>query len=491
MLCHRANHPRWLGSALALLVLGGAGGAAADSLFDPPVPYFSGGLPCDVAAADVNGDLWADLIVANEGAHSVSVLLNAGDGTFLSATPFPVAGAPLAVAVAEMNADPFPDIIASNSTTNNVSVLINLGDGTFAAAADYPCGAAPWGIVAADLNGDQAADVAVVNHDADSFSVLLNNGDGTLSLSGLFAAGGAYISPAWLTTGHFNNDEHLDIAVTKNYHNLYFNAGYVQIYFNDGAGSFTSTQTFETGRTATTPMTADFDGDQDVDLAVSGFVNNSYRISVLLNDGAGTFASPSYYFAGAGGRATAGDFDADGDVDVLVSEADVYASSFSVVLNNGDATFADPFTVSVGSDPRGMTGADIDRDGDRDAAVAVQGEHTVAVAINLTDPVAAAPREAPSALRTSVQLLGNVPNPFGRSTTVRYALPHAAPVTLEVLDLQGRRVRVLAAGVQGPGIIAASWDGRDARGSALSSGVYLYRLRAGAFVEERSMLLMR
>jgi len=86
----------------------------------------------------------------------------------------------------------------------------------------------------------------------------------------------------------------------------------------------------------------------------------------------------------------------------------------------------------------------------------------------------------------------NHPNPFTESTTITYTLDRAASVELAVYDLQGRRVRTLAEGMQPPGTHTQQWDGRDAQGTHLADGLYVYRLLLGAaVVASRQMVLVR
>jgi hypothetical protein len=468
------------------------GTASAQPLFATPVHYPVGLQPQDVASGDLNQDDYVDLVVVNEASSNASVLLNNGNGTFQPAVPYLVGNAPLAVTIAKINNDQHPDAVVTNSGSASVSVLINNGDGTFAPAVNYPVGAEPWGVLAKDLNGDNYIDVAVVNRGSGTFSVLLNDGDGTLSLSGSYSASGAYINPTWLTGADFDDDQDVDIAVVKNYRNLYFTQGYVQIFANDGNGNYPSSRVITLGLRTTTPMAADLDGDEDIDLAVSGFVGSSNKLSVLLNDGAGNFADPVAHSSAGSGRAICADLDCDNDFDVAISRENYGDASFAVILNNGDATFAGAFTVYVGPDARGLTAGDFDRDCDLDIAVAIMGDNSVAVTMNTTDPTTGVGDYGTPAVVAGYRLHPNYPNPFNPTTTLAYSLPSAARVELSIYDLAGRLVKILVGGEeQGAGSHSVVWRGKDDAGRAMPSGTYFYRLEAGGYTETRRMTLVR
>lgn len=77
----------------------------------------------------------------------------------------------------------------------------------------------------------------------------------------------------------------------------------------------------------------------------------------------------------------------------------------------------------------------------------------------------------------AVLTLGNHPNPFNGMTELTYRLPWTATVELVIYDLLGRRVQTLISGeVQAPGFYRMRWDGRDARGRPVASGIYLTQL---------------
>ena len=93
-------------------------------------------------------------------------------------------------------------------------------------------------------------------------------------------------------------------------------------------------------------------------------------------------------------------------------------------------------------------------------------------------------------------LLANYPNPFNPETWIPYQLAKPADVALTIYDIQGRVVRDLDLGHQRAGIYqsrarAAHWDGRNAQGESVASGVYFYTLKAGDFTATRKLLIRK
>ena len=88
-------------------------------------------------------------------------------------------------------------------------------------------------------------------------------------------------------------------------------------------------------------------------------------------------------------------------------------------------------------------------------------------------------------------LFQNYPNPFNPATTIEFYLPLASTVTLEIFNVRGQRiVERLHATSLPAGVNKWEWDGNDAAGNPVASGLYFYRLTAGDFVETRKMLLL-
>ena len=93
-------------------------------------------------------------------------------------------------------------------------------------------------------------------------------------------------------------------------------------------------------------------------------------------------------------------------------------------------------------------------------------------------------------------LLANYPNPFNPETWIPYQLAESTDVSIAIYAANGQRVRVLTLGHQPVGIYeakhrAAYWDGKNAQGESVASGVYFYTLTAGDFAATRKMLILK
>ena len=91
----------------------------------------------------------------------------------------------------------------------------------------------------------------------------------------------------------------------------------------------------------------------------------------------------------------------------------------------------------------------------------------------------------------TTELAQNFPNPFNNGTTIPFSLARRSEVELSVYNLAGQKVKTLAQAVWAAGNHRVIWDGRDATGAEVATGVYLYRLRAEGRLEVRKLLLLR
>ena len=147
--------------------------------------FAAGTQPGSVAVADLNGDGKTDIVVANYGDGTVSVLLNTttnGVFSFASQTTFAAGKDPIAVAVADLNGDGKPDIIVANSyfAAYSISVLMNTttqgAAPSFAPLEDFPTNTAPRSLAIADLDGDGRPDLVITASNEANYNVatLLN-----------------------------------------------------------------------------------------------------------------------------------------------------------------------------------------------------------------------------------------------------------------------------------------------------------------------------
>jgi hypothetical protein len=170
------------GNSLTVFINNGSGG------FGTGATYQVGSEPSCVMAADINGDGYLDLICANAGGNSLTVLTNNGSGGFGFGTPLNVVNVgnrPDSVAAADMNGDGYLDLICANSNDNTLMILTNNGSGNFGSNTTVNVGSHPSSVVAADINGDGKMDLICANYVDGTLTVLtqVNVGPPTLSVS--------------------------------------------------------------------------------------------------------------------------------------------------------------------------------------------------------------------------------------------------------------------------------------------------------------------
>ena len=106
-------------------------------------------------------------------------------------------------------------------------------------------------------------------------------------------------------------------------------------------------------------------------------------------------------------------------------------------------------------------------------------------------PTAVQTPRSPVPLPASFLLHPNHPNPFNPRTTIRYEIPTATQVRISVYNLAGQEVRVLKDGPEAPGTHEVTWNGHDAHGRTVSSGIYLCRMVTDTHHAVRKMLLLQ
>ncbi len=201
--------------------------------------------------------------------------------------------------------------------------------------------------------------------------------------------------PSFVITADFNGDGRLDLAVA--------NAGSdsVSILLGKGDGTFGTASDFATGTQPSFLAVGDLNSDGKFDLVTVGS-NATNTMSVLLGNGDGTFNAKTDFATGNIPRAVAvGDFNGDGKLDVAV--ANTQDATVSILLGNGDGTFGAKVDFPTGRAPEWIVVADFNGDGQADVATADGDASTASVLLGNGDgtlgpPTAFATDSAPLAL---------------------------------------------------------------------------------------------
>jgi hypothetical protein len=225
----------------------------------------------------------------------------------------------------------------------------------------------------ADVNGDGIPDLVFAT--PTGISERLGNGDGTFQGPSdvNFAAG----TPVTVVgAGDFTNDGRLDAVVANVMApGMDARAHAVSVLLNQGDGTFATAPAFATGQFPTQVVAGDFTGSGLPDLVTA----DSDHIHLLPNNGDGTFASPITLANGGFSELIARDFNGDGNLDLAALTRTSQGLLVEVFLGNGDGTFRAPRISFVGSAsliPAQMVAGDFEGDGDLDLAV-VSNDETV------------------------------------------------------------------------------------------------------------------
>ena len=233
----------------------------------------------------------------------------------------------------------------------------------------------------------------------------------------------------------------------------------------------------------------DFDGDIDLDLIT---LESFSSCMFIRNQGNLNFTSESISVAGAMGLASM-DYENDGDLDFITVNDQLQTNGITVFLNDGTGTFTTrencffPFATGL---PRSVVASDFDQDGKTDIAIVssvAQGVDSLFVLYNLGGgTVGVDDPEIQEEIPTSFSLAQNFPNPFNPTTTIEFSLPKSEDVTLKIYNLLGEEVKTLINEYKETGNHTVQFNANN-----LASGIYLYRLQAGSFVETKKMILLK
>ena len=301
--------------------------------FAPGITLNVGPNPYSVVAVDVNGDGKLDLISANAGADTLTVLTNNGNAVFGSNATLSVGSEPFSVVAADVNGDGKPDLICANYNSSTLTVLTNNGSGGFGFSATLalPAGSGPYYVTAADINGDGKPD---------------------LIASDTFAPTGA-----------------------------------LTVFTNNGSGVFGSNATLIVGSEPNQVVVADVNGDGKPDLICANFASST--LTVLTNNGHGVFGfNATLSVSGGPVSVVATNIKGGGKPDLICANSSDY--TLTVFTNNGSGVFGSNATINVGAGPWQVVAADVNGDGILDLISANAGASTLTEVEVLTNQQALA-----------------------------------------------------------------------------------------------------
>jgi hypothetical protein len=347
--------------------------------------------PAPIALADVNHDGNLDIMVANSGSRTLTVLLGDGKGHFTSAPGSSCATGPGPndIAIADFDHDGNPDVVIANTETPYLTILLGDGKGGFKPSPHSPFATQSHphthGVAAADFNGDGKIDVVTDSWGNNQIILLLGDGRGNLMVPGeLFNVGKRPYQR--LRSADFNKDGKPDVVTTN------LDGNNVTILLGDGRGGFQEAPSSPSAAGVAPWAVAidDLNKDGNPDLAILPYDRDvtdpkQIGVTVLLGNGKGGFATvrgSPFSLAGCRGpdRVATGDLNGDGHRDLVVSCAQ--SNNLVFFLGTKDGNFPSSTWALKDIGWSGLAVGDLNGDGKDDVVVANNASGTVTVLLS-------------------------------------------------------------------------------------------------------------
>ncbi|MGC1781930.1 MAG: FG-GAP-like repeat-containing protein [Acidobacteriaceae bacterium] len=350
----------------------------AQNLFEPPSPTLSAGkTPQGVAAADFARSGLQSLVATNSASANMQVYLATAPATFASAHAYSTCTGPKAVLATDVNQDGYPDIVVACPSSNAVQLWVNAGagsPGSFNDLANFTV-TDPVAMAAGDFLGTGTTDLAVATGTG-GLTIYANVGGtvvtNTVPLTGTLTG---------IVTADFNNDGKLDLAVSDSANNN------VHVLTGNSTGTFTLLGSYSTGA-GTKPngiVAADFNHDGNVDVATINNGNNT--ATVLLGSATGALTVQAAQATGTNPIAiSVTDVNSDGKPDLVVFDSPTASTGeVDVLLGNGNGTLQTASIASLSFVPGTLAAvADFNQDGKPDLALTAQTNNQVSLMLNNT-----------------------------------------------------------------------------------------------------------
>lgn len=325
--------------------------------------------PQGLTIADLTADGKLDIATANAGVGTISVLENAGDGTF-GGTPITIVtevGVNQVVA-AHVDGNATMDLAATNPSASDVRMFLDQGGGSFQPGATIQTATSttPLGLAAGSFAGTSDGDLAVVLASASTVAIFLWNGTTYAAVPDV----PVQVQPCQVVAAKLDGDDVLDLAVTNT------GSGTVSIALGAGNGTFSNATHLSVGSLPRALVAAPVAPGMPASLFVVS--SGTGNVDILRNDGTAELRQATIGTVGAAPLGiAAGDLDGDTFTDLAVTSS--AAGTVTVLEGNGQGSFLARPPLTTGSMPIGVGIADLDADGHGDLVVANQGSNTVSV----------------------------------------------------------------------------------------------------------------
>lgn len=306
-------------------------------VFSGPVPtadigaplFEVGDRPAELAAGDFNGDGVTDVAVAFTGEPAVKVFVGTG-GSFSQQWTIPLLDEPRSVVAADLNGDGVLDLAMCAAENNKIGYAFGNGDGTFDSVVLITTGSSDRDLAVGDFSGDGSVDLVALG--SQEFMPLRGNGDGTfvplaeVDLDPMSGGGAQDIA-----LEDFDGDGNADLAVLAIFNPTQF----VRLYWGDGTGGFVLGPEYTVGVQPRSLVVFDPNLDGAYDIAVANLESDD--VTLLINNGAGAFATSTIPIPGAVQSIASGDLNGDGWPDLATGD-----SQLITLVGNGNGTFQSP-----------------------------------------------------------------------------------------------------------------------------------------------------
>ena len=338
--------------------------------FAEPKSFPTAGNPLSLTIGDLDGNPQPDIVVACEGGHVVSTLLNSGDGAFGQHVDYLAGGIqPTDPHVADFDGDGLPDVVSALNKSDALAIHWGVGKGALSQAKVYtlPMGAFPLSTGIGDYNGDGRWDVATNDLSIRGITVYLNQGSRAFRAVQVPDVGGRMLAARDL-----NLDGRMDLFLSGSLTS-------VGLLIADAVADFKPLILLPAiERSAGDLVLSDWNRDGRVDVVVGGPGGRSHLFS-----GKSTldFHDPVAVTGVNNGNVVGGHFNGDSQLDLAYVVLD---EGVDVVLARDNGAFSEPIRVLAGAKAPGITAGDLNGDGLAELVVTYYMESTVLVLLNTT-----------------------------------------------------------------------------------------------------------